>query len=107
MAVPGALKGYWEAHQKYGKLPWSRLFKPAINLCKNGFLVSDYLAKVLASQVSRIHAEPTMAEFLIDPTTNSTWMVGIFLNETCIIFFVRKIIDTFCSYIYLRRLMIR
>lgn len=32
--VPGEVAGYWEAHQKYGKLAWSDLFEPNIQLCK-------------------------------------------------------------------------
>lgn len=41
-AVPGALKGYWELHQKYGRLPWKILIKPAIELCKDGTLVEAF-----------------------------------------------------------------
>jgi len=36
VAVPGTVAGLWEAHQKFGKLPWSRLVAPAIALARNG-----------------------------------------------------------------------
>ena len=77
VAVPGELLGYWEAHQRYGKIPWSELFKPSIQLCKTGARVNKYLADSLAKKISRIRAEPTLSEILINPRTNFTWTVGI------------------------------
>lgn len=34
VAVPGELKGLWELHQKYGKMNWSDLIQPNIELCR-------------------------------------------------------------------------
>ncbi|MDY7074575.1 Glutathione hydrolase proenzyme [Pseudomonas hunanensis] len=39
--VPGTVMGLWEAHQKFGKLPWSELLTPAIVYAKNGFKVAE------------------------------------------------------------------
>jgi gamma-glutamyltranspeptidase/glutathione hydrolase len=39
--VPGTVMGLWEAHQKFGKLPWAELLTPAIGYAKNGFKVAD------------------------------------------------------------------
>jgi gamma-glutamyltranspeptidase/glutathione hydrolase len=39
--VPGTVMGLWEAHQKFGKLPWAELLTPAIGYAKNGFTVAD------------------------------------------------------------------
>lgn len=77
--MPGELSGYWEAHQRYGKLPWFELFEPTISLCETGCLVNDYLAKYLASKESLIKAESSLAEILINPSTNSVWKVKLFL----------------------------
>ncbi|QIH06063.1 MULTISPECIES: gamma-glutamyltransferase [unclassified Pseudomonas] len=39
--VPGTVMGLWEAHQKFGKLPWSELVTPAVAYARNGFKVAD------------------------------------------------------------------
>jgi len=37
VGVPGTVAGLWQAHQKYGRLPWARLVQPAIDLAEKGF----------------------------------------------------------------------
>lgn len=39
--VPGTVAGLSEAHHKYGKLPWHELVQPAIDLARNGFLLTE------------------------------------------------------------------
>lgn len=39
--VPGTVMGLWEAHRKFGKLPWSELVTPAVAYARNGFKVAD------------------------------------------------------------------
>ncbi|CAK9822860.1 Glutathione hydrolase 1 proenzyme [Anthophora retusa] len=75
VAVPGEVRGYWEAHQKYGKLPWSDLFEPTISLCATGSRVTKYLSSYLISKEPLIRAEKSLAEILINPATNKTWKV--------------------------------
>ncbi|XP_071965543.1 scoloptoxin SSD14-like [Antedon mediterranea] len=47
IATPGEVKGMWEAHQKYGKLSWKRLFEPVIELARRGFKVTNHGAMSL------------------------------------------------------------
>ncbi len=37
VGVPGALRGMALAHRQAGKLPWAKLFEPAIRLARDGF----------------------------------------------------------------------
>jgi gamma-glutamyltranspeptidase/glutathione hydrolase len=39
--VPGTVLGLWEAHQRFGKLPWPQLLSPAIDYATTGFVVHD------------------------------------------------------------------
>ncbi|MCP3862836.1 MAG: gamma-glutamyltransferase [Aestuariibacter sp.] len=52
--IPGTVAGMWEAHQKYGKLPWTRLVQPAVTLAKDGFHVSPKLAGRVSRYIKRL-----------------------------------------------------
>ncbi|MBV9109942.1 MAG: gamma-glutamyltransferase [Gemmatimonadetes bacterium] len=41
--VPGSVMGMWEAHRRFGKLPWADLVQPAINLAQ-GIVIHERLA---------------------------------------------------------------
>uniref|UniRef100_A0A182Y0C0 Gamma-glutamyltransferase n=1 Tax=Anopheles stephensi TaxID=30069 RepID=A0A182Y0C0_ANOST len=76
VAVPGELKGYWELHQRYGRLEWASLVQPTIELCERGHLVTPYLSRILQRVESQLYAEPSMREVFINPATNRTWQEG-------------------------------
>lgn len=75
-AVPGEILGYWEMHQKFGKLDWNLLIEPSISLAKNGFTVSSHMAMAMKSNEKRIKNEPTMKEILVNPETGEVWNEG-------------------------------
>lgn len=47
VGVPGNLRMVALAHQRFGKLPWSALFQPAIRLARDGFKMSPRLYNAL------------------------------------------------------------
>lgn len=49
VGVPGALAMLAKAHTEHGKLPWAKLFEPAILLAENGFKVPPRLGAEIAS----------------------------------------------------------
>jgi gamma-glutamyltranspeptidase/glutathione hydrolase len=43
-SVPGCVAGWHDLHAKYGKLPWAKLFEPAILLAEEGVPVAPVIA---------------------------------------------------------------
>ena len=50
VGTPGAVRLLETAHRRYGKLPWPRLFEPAIRLGEDGFAMSPRLNQLLAAE---------------------------------------------------------
>ena len=44
VSVPGAVDGWFELHQRYGKLPMSEVLAPAIRYAREGFPLSEVIA---------------------------------------------------------------
>lgn len=51
VSVPGAVDGWFELHNKFGKLPMAELLAPAIHYAENGFPVSELIAYYLNKSV--------------------------------------------------------
>jgi gamma-glutamyltranspeptidase / glutathione hydrolase len=63
VGVPGVVKMLWLAHQKYGKLPWAKLFEPAIKLSEGGFPVGPKLARAIRNFTRGPDTPETKAHF--------------------------------------------
>jgi gamma-glutamyltranspeptidase/glutathione hydrolase len=78
--VPGSVDGMVQAHQKYGKLTWTEVLKPAINLAEKGFKIT----KRQAAELNSLHQK--FIKFNPDGTAfvnlESTWKENDLLVQT-------------------------
>nr|XP_006815742.1 PREDICTED: gamma-glutamyltranspeptidase 1-like [Saccoglossus kowalevskii] len=65
IAVPGELHGMWTAHQRWGLIPWDKLFEPTIELAANGFVVGAPLAKAIRQYNDTILADEGLSEYFV------------------------------------------
>ena len=52
--TPGSVAGLFLAHQKFGTLKWQELIQPALELAKNGFLVTETLEHALENNIEKL-----------------------------------------------------
>ena len=52
ISVPGCVDGWFELHEKFGKLPMPEVLAPAIRYCEEGFPVSELIAHYWARSQS-------------------------------------------------------
>nr|XP_013005866.1 glutathione hydrolase 7 [Cavia porcellus] len=64
VGVPGMVKGLHEAHQLYGRLPWSQVLAFAAAVAQDGFNVTHDLARALAEQLPPNASERFLETFL-------------------------------------------
>ncbi len=67
VAVPAAVKGYLELHEKYGKLPRARVLAPAIRAAKNGFPVTPKYQSLATLRESCLRKDPEAARIFLRP----------------------------------------
>jgi gamma-glutamyltranspeptidase / glutathione hydrolase len=73
--VPGSVFGMWQAHQRWGSLPWKELVRPAIHLAERGYAVSQSQA----DSFNRAHlklAEDSLAAKVFTPVHGGPWAKG-------------------------------
>lgn len=61
LTVPGAVDGWREAHERYGRLPWRDLFDDAIVLAEDGVAVTRSLADWIAADWQLLKDDPQIA----------------------------------------------
>jgi len=58
VGTPGTVKLMYETHKAHGKLPWTGLVKPAIDLAEMGFAVSERLHQSITNDAERLSIHP-------------------------------------------------
>jgi gamma-glutamyltranspeptidase/glutathione hydrolase len=65
VAVPGALKGWCEALERFGTLPLADVIQPAIALAARGFTVTPYLTNCITDKAADLALDPGLAALLL------------------------------------------
>lgn len=67
VTVPGCVDGWEKLHQRFGRLPWADLFRPAIFYAENGFPVTEWIQMTWRDSVGKLQADPGARRlFLVD-----------------------------------------
>ncbi len=91
VGVPGVLRMLEMAHQRHGKLPWAKLFEPAIALAHGGFPVSHRLNAQLQNDV-HLRKDPAAAAYFYQPDGRAHG-VGYVLRNPALAQVLRQIAD--------------
>src|SRR5260221_4806481 len=62
VSVPGAVSAWVELSKKFGKLPFEKLFGPAMDYAANGFPMSPFVAERWDPQVPELRDQPGFAQ---------------------------------------------
>jgi len=89
VGTPGLLRVLDLAHKKHGRLPWARLFAPAIALADNGFAVSPRLHELLATDPA-LKNNPAARAYFYNPD-GSARAVGSLLKNPAFAQLLRRV----------------
>ncbi|MBV8035258.1 gamma-glutamyltransferase family protein [Roseateles sp.] len=67
--TPGVLAMLAEGHRLHGRLPWARLFEPAIRLAEQGFAISPRLFELFSAEAA-LRNDPQAAPYFFDAAGN-------------------------------------
>lgn len=62
VSVPGCVDGWYELHNKFGKVPMKEILQPAIDYARNGFGVTEIIADAWAVEAPEITDQPGFNE---------------------------------------------
>jgi gamma-glutamyltranspeptidase / glutathione hydrolase len=65
VTVPGCVEGWSKLHKKFGKLPWSDLFQPAIYYAEHGFPVTEMIGEAWKMEEAKLAKERNAKSVLL------------------------------------------
>ena len=83
VTVPGCVSAWVELHGKFGKLPFGKLFEPAIRYGREGFLVSPTIARQWQNQVAEAEGPARLRPGVPAGRTRASRGRKVRLHETC------------------------
>jgi gamma-glutamyltranspeptidase/glutathione hydrolase len=72
IATPGTLKGLWEAHERFGTMPWKDVMAPAIDLARDGYPIRPHLHRFLVGEATQGRVAPK-AKMSFSETGRKLW----------------------------------
>ncbi|WP_215397744.1 gamma-glutamyltransferase [Rheinheimera oceanensis] len=72
--VPGTVMGLWQAHQRFGSLPWAELIQPAIYYAQNGFTVAENQYQYRADLLSQLEGKTNFARYFAAMQPNENFI---------------------------------
>jgi gamma-glutamyltranspeptidase / glutathione hydrolase len=77
VGVPGTVAGFDYAHQQYGGADWGSLVAPSVRLARDGFVMTETLARSLSNVLSSMQSYPASVAAFSDNGTpyrpGATW----------------------------------
>ncbi len=70
VGTPGTVKLMFETHKAHGKLEWSSLLQPTIELAQSGFEISARLNKLISDDQERLSLHPDTKAYFFDEDGN-------------------------------------
>ena len=80
VGTPGVVRMLAQAHLRHGKLPWARLFMPAVKLAEQGFAVGPRLHALLQSD-PHLRQDPAARRYFYDDDGNPHAVGHILRNQ--------------------------
>ncbi len=80
VGVPGTVAGMQEMHAKLGRLPWNELLQPAVDLARNGLVLTEKEARGLNRQRMEFMKENPGKNYLLS-AEGKEWKVGDLLVQ--------------------------
>lgn len=72
--VPGTVMGLWQAHQRFGSLPWADLLQPAIYYAQSGFTVAENQYQYRADLLSQLEGKTNFARYFAAMQPNENFI---------------------------------
>jgi gamma-glutamyltranspeptidase/glutathione hydrolase len=98
VGAPGVARMLELAHRDHGRLPWARLFAPAIELAERGFQVSPRLHGLVAKD-KYLKTFPTAAAYFHD-AEGAPWPVGHLLRNPAFAQTLRRLASSGANALY-------
>ncbi|XP_075157052.1 scoloptoxin SSD14 [Haematobia irritans] len=68
IAIPGEVAAYYEAHTRFGSLPWSYIIQPTVGLCDKGYYLTRHQRDALFLNEERIRSDPMLKKMFVNPS---------------------------------------